>query len=52
VTSRPEDYGFEGDLFHRVVARSTSVVVPYEWIHPDGSRRSVGSTNRAAVIER
>jgi lipopolysaccharide transport system ATP-binding protein len=33
--------GFRGELFHSFVARSTPVVVPYEWTLPDGSIRRV-----------
>ncbi|MGA7991383.1 MAG: ABC transporter ATP-binding protein [Thermoanaerobaculia bacterium] len=41
VDGSVEEGGFRGELFHRHVARSTPVVVPYEWTLPDGSIRSV-----------
>jgi lipopolysaccharide transport system ATP-binding protein len=49
VAGRPEDYGFQGEDFHRVVSRSTSVVVPYEWTLPDGRRIHVCREQPVAV---
>jgi lipopolysaccharide transport system ATP-binding protein len=46
VNGLPEDYGFTGELFHRYVSRSTSVVIPYEWTLPDGTVKSVGLKSR------
>jgi hypothetical protein len=37
-----EESGFRSELFHRHAARSTPVVIPYEWTLPDGSVREVG----------
>jgi lipopolysaccharide transport system ATP-binding protein len=37
VAGRLESYGFEGRFLSRA-AESTPVVVPYEWLLPDGSR--------------
>jgi|KBSMisStandDraft_5_1062788.scaffolds.fasta_scaffold21882_3 lipopolysaccharide transport system ATP-binding protein len=41
VNAQAEDYGFSGEFFHRFVAHATSVVVPYEWIMPDGTVKPV-----------
>jgi lipopolysaccharide transport system ATP-binding protein len=40
VVGRLEDYGLKGE-FYTAAARSTSVVVPYDWHLPDGSVGSV-----------
>jgi lipopolysaccharide transport system ATP-binding protein len=47
-----EESGFRGELFHRHVARSTSVVVPYEWTLPDGSIRPVAIRPHSEVLHR
>jgi lipopolysaccharide transport system ATP-binding protein len=44
VSANLRDYGFEGDNVHMVAARSTSVMIPYEWVLPDGSVRPVELT--------
>ncbi|HEY1251997.1 MAG TPA: ABC transporter ATP-binding protein [Thermoanaerobaculia bacterium] len=41
VNGAAEEYGFSGEFFHRFVAHHTSVVVPYEWILPDGTVKPV-----------
>ncbi|MEO8097255.1 MAG: ABC transporter ATP-binding protein [Acidobacteriota bacterium] len=41
VTANLRDYGFEGDNVHMVAPRSVPVVIPYDWIFPDGSVSSV-----------
>lgn len=42
------EYGYKGD-FETYAARSTSVVVPYEWSLPDGSKVAV-SLSRTPVV--
>jgi lipopolysaccharide transport system ATP-binding protein len=49
VDGNLEEDGFRGELFHRHVARSTPVVVPYEWTLPDGSTRPVAIRPRVGV---
>jgi lipopolysaccharide transport system ATP-binding protein len=42
--------GFTGD-YHAFVAKSTPVVVPYEWLLPDGSSASVNLNNGACALK-
>jgi homopolymeric O-antigen transport system ATP-binding protein len=44
------EHGFRGE-FQAAAARSTSVVIPYEWILPDGSRQSVALAAAGVAAE-
>ena len=50
VSANLRDYGFEGDNVHMVATRSVPVVIPYEWILPDGSIRPVALTRTSRVL--
>jgi hypothetical protein len=39
VKGDPMDYGLTSDLAGELASRSTAVVVPYEWIMPDGTHQ-------------
>jgi lipopolysaccharide transport system ATP-binding protein len=51
VAGGPEDYGFQGEDFHGVASRSTPVVIPYEWLLPDGSRRAFAARRALELID-
>ena len=37
VNANLEDYGFYGERIHALAPKSSPVIIPYEWIMPDGS---------------
>jgi lipopolysaccharide transport system ATP-binding protein len=51
VAGGPEDYGFQGDDFHGVASRSTPMVIPYEWLLPDGSRGAFAARRDLQLID-
>jgi lipopolysaccharide transport system ATP-binding protein len=51
VAGRAEDYGFQGEDFHGAASRSAPVVIPYEWLLPDGSRRNVTPRRALELID-
>jgi lipopolysaccharide transport system ATP-binding protein len=51
VAGGPADYGFQGEDFHGVASRSTPVVIPYEWLLPDGSRRAFAARRDLELID-
>ena len=51
VSGGPQDYGFQGEDFHGVASRSTPVVIPYEWLLPDGSRRAFAVRRALELID-
>jgi len=52
VDGNMEEDGFFGERFFFHAPRSTPVVVPYEWVLPDGSVRAVGIRHREASAPR
>jgi ABC-type polysaccharide/polyol phosphate transport system ATPase subunit len=51
VAGGPEDYGFQGEDFHGVASRSTPMVIPYEWLLPDGSRGAFAPRRALELID-